>query len=312
MVPDLDLLRPRRVHEDHRRLEPEERVVLRREYEGSLRMLDLLASNRAAPRPWAGRFDVERASKPAPAERLHIVRPQSLPNLRRKFHVRVPIDLRPTNYCGAVSHEAHPAIVPVARRDGYDGGLLECADVPLLRRLAYGFLTREGMRTDELARLTWADVDLVHNRVDLDENKTDKPRSWDLRPDVLAAMAIWRAQFRKSASISDHVFVDDDGVGLNVDHLATQLRDDLKRAEVDRPKLFTGSRNRLRMRAHDLRATFITVSLASQRTWEWCQHRTGHGDSMKRKYRRAPPRRGRRSGRATWRRRTSPSPSWPR
>jgi integrase len=167
-----------------------------------------------------------------------------------------------------------------------DRALLECADVPLLRRLAYGFLTREGMRTDELARLTWADVDLVHNRVDLDENKTDKPRSWDLRPDVLGAMTIWRTHFRKDATTSDGVFVDDAGVGLNVDHLATQLRDDLKRAEVDRPKLFTGSRNRLRMRAHDLRATFITVSLASNRTWEWCQQRTGHGDSMKQKYRR--------------------------
>ena len=40
------------------------------------------------------------------------------------------------------------------------------------------------------------------------------------------------------------------------------------------------------MRALDLRATFITVSLASNRTWEWCQQRTGHGDSMKEKYRR--------------------------
>ena len=71
------------------------------------------------------------------------------------------------------------------------------------------------------------------------------------------------------------MLVDDDEVGLNVDHLAAQLRDDLKlRAEVDRAKLFTGSKNRLRMRAHDLRATFITVSLASGRTWEWCQQRT--------------------------------------
>ena len=51
-------------------------------------------------------------------------------------------------------------------------------------------------------------------------------------------------------------------------------------------KLFHGSRNRLRMRAHDLRATFIPVSLASGRTWEWCQQRTGHGDAMKQKCRR--------------------------
>jgi hypothetical protein len=50
------------------------------------------------------------------------------------------------------------------------------------------------------------------NRVDLDENKTDKPRSWDLRPDVLAAMAIWREHFRKDAASGDRVFVDDERV----------------------------------------------------------------------------------------------------
>jgi len=169
--------------------------------------------------------------------------------------------------------------------------LLVCAGddgIPLLRRFAYGFLTREGMRTDELACLTWADIDLVHNRVDLDENKTDRPRGWDMRPDVFEAMKIWRKHFRADAKTTDRVFVDDDGIGLNVDHLAEQLRDrDLKRAGIDRPKLFTSSATRLHMRAHDLRATFITVHLALGRTWEWCQDRTGHGDSMKKKYRRS-------------------------
>jgi hypothetical protein len=71
-------------------------------------------------------------------------------------------------------------------------------------------------------------------------------------------------------------------VGLNVD-LEAQLRDGLARAEIDRPKLFHASRNRLRTCAHDLRATLMTVSLASGRTWEWCQQRTGHGDAMKQK-----------------------------
>ncbi len=167
-----------------------------------------------------------------------------------------------------------------------DKALLACTEVPLLRRLAYGFLTREGMRTDEVARLTWADADLVHNRLDLDENKTDRPRSWDMRPDVLDALKIWREHFRKKSARDGRIFVDDEGVGLNVDHLAAQLRDDLSRAGVGRLKLFNGSKNRLRMRAHDLRATFITVSLANGRTWEWCQQRTGHGDAMKQKYRR--------------------------
>jgi hypothetical protein len=159
--------------------------------------------------------------------------------------------------------------------------------VPLLRRFVYGFLDREGMRTDEGGALTWADVDLQHNRVDLDENKTDKPRHWDMRLDVLLAMKIWRKFFRPNAKTTDHVFVDDAGNPLNVDHLAAQLRDDLTRVGVTRSKLFSRIKARLRMRAHDLRATFVTVSLANGRTWEWCQDRTGHGDSMKKKYRRA-------------------------
>ncbi len=100
------------------------------------------------------------------------------------------------------------------------------------------------------------------------------------------SLTIWREHFRTKAASDARVFIDDEGVGLNVDHLAAQLRDDLARAEIDRAKLFHGSRNRLRMRAHDLRATFVTVSLASGRTWEWCQQRTGHGDAMKQKYRR--------------------------
>jgi hypothetical protein len=102
----------------------------------------------------------------------------------------------------------------------------------------------------------------------------------------LAALSIWRRHFHPKARPAGRIFVEVDGIGLNVDHLAAQLRDDLKRAAIDRPKLFAGSKNRLRMRAHDLRATFITVSVANGRTWEWCQQRTGHGDSMKQKYRR--------------------------
>jgi integrase len=102
-----------------------------------------------------------------------------------------------------------------------------------------------------------------------------------MRPDVLEALKIWRQRFHKSAKADARIFVDDSGAGVNVDHLAALLREDLARAGVERSKLFKGSKNRLRIRAHDLRATFITVSLANGRTWEWCQQRTGHGDAMK-------------------------------
>jgi len=81
--------------------------------------------------------------------------------------------------------------------------------VPLLRRLAYGFLDREGMRTSEMSALRWRDVDLERGRVTLDENKTDDPRDWDLRPDVVEALKRWRARHQPSAQPGDHVFTED-------------------------------------------------------------------------------------------------------
>lgn len=63
--------------------------------------------------------------------------------------------------------------------------------VPLPFRLLYGFLAREGMRSaSEAASLTWADVDLVRGAINLDENKTDDPRSWVLDPGVVRR---WRS-----------------------------------------------------------------------------------------------------------------------
>jgi len=49
--------------------------------------------------------------------------------------------------------------------------LTACVDVPLERRLAYGILSRKGMRASELACLRWRDVDLEHGRVRLDERR---------------------------------------------------------------------------------------------------------------------------------------------
>lgn len=160
-----------------------------------------------------------------------------------------------------------------------DRALLACEDIPLVRRLAYGFLAREGMRTDELARLQWRDVDLVRGRVDLDANKTDDPRAWDLDPGVARALARWRKVFVPNADALEPVFAHQ-SVPLSVTRLAPQLRTDLVRAGVTREKLFERSESRQPIRAHDLRATFITISLATGRTETWVSDRTGHTSSV--------------------------------
>ncbi len=65
-----------------------------------------------------------------------------------------------------------------------DFALMQCGEVPLVRRLFYGLLIREGLRVNEALSLTWSDVDLERGVLNLDTNKTDDPRSWAMGEDV--------------------------------------------------------------------------------------------------------------------------------
>ncbi len=51
-------------------------------------------------------------------------------------------------------------------------------------------------------------------------------------------------------------------------------------AGQERPKLFQRDVNRIPMRAHDLRATFVTLALALGKTEDWVTRRTGHSSSI--------------------------------
>ena len=166
-----------------------------------------------------------------------------------------------------------------------DAKLLGCTEIPFERRLAYGILIREGMRLSELAQLNWRDVDLEHGRVRLDKNKTDDPRAWALSPDVARTLAWWKKE-------SD---ADDDGLVIRIDltHGVRWLRGhhlwkpgdtksrqgDLRTAGVTRPELFERTKVRQPLRLHDLRASFVTISLANSKTEQWVTDRTGHKSS---------------------------------
>ena len=165
-----------------------------------------------------------------------------------------------------------------------DAALLACRQIELGQRILIGFLDREGTRKSEAVALEWSDIDLVRGAVNLDENKTDDPRAWKLDPGVTDALRWWRTQ-RPNARL---VFGDDADQPRNVDHLADDLRDALKRAGVDRPALFESSKSRMQLRAHDLRSTFITLSLANGKSESWVSDRTGHKSStMINNYKRA-------------------------
>jgi integrase len=161
-----------------------------------------------------------------------------------------------------------------------DARLMACTAIPIVYRLFYGLLAREGMRFTEAHLLEWADLDLDRGVVRLDENKTDDPRSWALDPDVSAALRTWRDRKGKT----DRPFAD-----VDTHHPAERFREEhLKAAGIDRPELFVDSEVRKPIRVHDLRATFVTVALACGKTETWVQDRTGHKSTlMIARYRRA-------------------------
>ena len=159
--------------------------------------------------------------------------------------------------------------------------------MPVVRRLFFGTLDREGFRPKEAVLLCWRDVDLERGVVSLDKNKTDDPRAWALDPSVVRALALWKAKF---TIIDGHELIFRDPVSLvplKPVSYATSFRRALRRAGVTRPQLFDRSEHRQPIRAHDLRSTFVTISLALGKTEAWVTARTGHKSSaMVRTYQR--------------------------
>lgn len=165
--------------------------------------------------------------------------------------------------------------------------LLGCTKVTVVRRMLFGLLAREGLRTEEAVSLSWSDVDLDRGVVSLDTNKTDDPRAWPLDPSVVRALTTWKTKFAVLDG-SDLIFRHPVSLRpLKPGSYANSLRRALRRAGVDRPQLFQHNKHRQQLRAHDLRATFVTIALASGRTEAWVTRRTGHTSSaMVRKYER--------------------------
>lgn len=153
-----------------------------------------------------------------------------------------------------------------------DAILLACTSIPLGYRVLYGVLAREGLRVGEALSLLKTDVDLGRGVLSLDENKTDDPRMWALGEGVVRGLTRWCERWRGTRLF-------DVGGELADDHLANKLRDYLRVAGVTRDALFERSKARRPLRVHDLRATFVTLSLAHGRSEMWVSDRTGHRSS---------------------------------
>lgn len=158
---------------------------------------------------------------------------------------------------------------------------LACRAVDLGERVFFGFLAREGMRASEALELTWEAIDLAHGTVRLERTKTDEGRAWALGADVVEALTRWRAL--QGNPEGGRVFTVPHG-----HHLADRFRDALRLAGLKRLDLGLDDDSPRTIRAHDLRASFITLALAIGKTEAWVTDRTGHTSSaMIYRYKRA-------------------------
>lgn len=165
--------------------------------------------------------------------------------------------------------------------------------VPLVHRLAYGFLARMGFRKSEIVGgedeegyddentepappLTWDRLDLDRGVVFRSRSKTDIAVPIVLDPGVSRALAAWK-ELRPPPSPDAPVFVEAAGdVDVVITLAPEAFRDHLKAAGVGRPELHQRTKESYPVRVHDLRALFVTTSLATGKPESWVRDRTSH------------------------------------
>jgi len=151
-----------------------------------------------------------------------------------------------------------------------DARLLACDSIPIRERLFWGFLAREGCRVSEALGLRWEDFDLERGAVRLDKNKTDDPRAWALSPGVAVALAPFQGE-------PGELVFEPPADPLS---MAELLRSRLDEAGITRTELFKATPERMALRAHDLRGSFVTIAFANGRSEAWVSDRTGHRSSQ--------------------------------
>jgi integrase len=175
--------------------------------------------------------------------------------------------------------------------------LMGYQDAPLVKRIYIGMANREGPRRGNLVNLDWSSLllDLADGSGFLwfDKTKNGRDASWALDPGTAEALRRWKKicpsetwVFPELALPPGRKFPRTDRP-MCLSHLSDDLRAWLQACGVNRPKLFERSEHRLPLRAHDLRATFVTLALANGKTEAWVMKRTGHTTSiMLNRYRR--------------------------
>jgi integrase len=150
-----------------------------------------------------------------------------------------------------------------------DVGFCRDADEHFLFRLLFGTLNREGMRVDEALGMRWRNLDRDNGVIAIGTRKNGRAGTWPAAEGTLDAL--WALRDCTKDGPFEKLPQDE--------KYAARLRKMLLMAGVDRHALHNNEPGRRRLRAHDLRATFVTLALASGRSENWVSTRTGHMSS---------------------------------
>jgi hypothetical protein len=157
--------------------------------------------------------------------------------------------------------------------------LLPCPELEYKWRMLWGFMIWESPRIGYLPSVTWADVETDGSGGIGMNSKSGEWLSWDLRPGTLRALLHMRVLYPELAGPFAWM------QPIDVQRAAETLREHLLIAGVADARLHETTGRRRRMRAHDMRATFVVFAKIEGRSEDWIMDRTGHTTSdMVRRY----------------------------
>jgi integrase len=150
-------------------------------------------------------------------------------------------------------------------------------DLQIGRRPMIVVMAQAGLRVTELCQLRWRAVDVHHERLIVEQAKTDAGRRQvDLTLDVIEELNGWRAE-RGSVELDDFVFATANGKPRDRNNIRTILSRVVEKVNEQR-----GDRGYAPLPPvvpHTLRRTYISLMLEAGAPLHYVMDQVGHEDS---------------------------------
>jgi integrase len=145
------------------------------------------------------------------------------------------------------------------------------------RRPMLVVMAQAGLRVTELCQLRWRAVDIHHERLVVEQAKTDAGRRQvDLTLDVIEELNEWRAH-RGSVGLDDFVFATANGKPRDRNNIRTILSRVV--AKVNEQRAGSGTGPLPPVVPHTLRRTYISLMLEAGAPLHYVMDQVGHEDS---------------------------------